>query len=121
MAKKARLAATWYRLTVKVRPGASRSAVINYDGKVLHVDVAAPAVENRANEKLVSTLADALDVGVTSIVVLRGQTSRIKTIGIALEPTAVAQWLSKLSVNASAAQKPGSVRGTGGESSRRSE
>jgi uncharacterized protein (TIGR00251 family) len=86
----------WYRLQVKVRPGASRSTIVGYDGAELKVDIAAPAVERRANDKLIAFLADQLAVGVTSVVILRGQSSRVKLVGIAAEATAVDRWLTGL-------------------------
>ncbi len=110
-----------YRLQVKVRPGASHTAVVGYDGSELKVDVAAPAVENRANEKLVDFLADQLSVGVTSVAILHGQSSRVKLVELAVESGAVDRWLAGFACpRFPEAPRPTKVPRAGGGPTRRS-
>jgi uncharacterized protein len=90
----------WYRITVKVRPGAARSTIVAHDAAGLTVHVAAPAVDNRANDKLVDLLAESLGVGKSSVVVLRGQTSRTKVIGIDRPSSVVEAWLTRVATTA---------------------
>ena len=73
---------SWYRLPVKVHSNDARSAISWSDSGCLKVRIAAPAVDNRANDQLIELLAKSLGVGRSSVVVLRGQTSRNKVIGI---------------------------------------
>jgi uncharacterized protein len=83
-----------YRLQVKVQPNAARSAIVGYTSATLKVDIAAPAVDNRANDSLVRFIADRLGIPVSAVTVLRGQTSRTKLLGISLEPESMEQWLA---------------------------
>jgi uncharacterized protein (TIGR00251 family) len=67
-------------LTVHVQPGAKRSEAAGLHGDALKVRVAAPPVEGRANAALIAFLADAFGVPKKSVTVVRGATSRRKTI-----------------------------------------
>jgi uncharacterized protein (TIGR00251 family) len=67
-------------LTVHVQPGAKRSEAAGLHGNALKVRVAAPPVEGRANAALITFLADAFGVPKKSVTVVRGATSRRKTI-----------------------------------------
>ena len=87
---------SWFRLQVHVRTRASRSAILGYDGTELKVAIRAAAVENQANTKLVALLADQLNVGIRSVVILRGHGSRVKLMGLDVEKRAVEQWLAGL-------------------------
>ena len=72
------------RLTIRVKPGASRSAVGGSygDPPALVVAVHAQPVDGRANEAVVSALADALGVKPRHVRVASGHTSRTKHIVI---------------------------------------
>ena len=65
-------------LAVHVQPRAGRSAVLGREGHALKVRVAAPPVDNRANEAARSLLADELGVPATSIELVGGARSRQK-------------------------------------------
>jgi hypothetical protein len=67
-------------LAVHAQPGAKRSEVAGLHGDALKIRVAAPPAEGRANEELTSFLAGALGVPKKSVTVVRGATSRRKTI-----------------------------------------
>jgi uncharacterized protein (TIGR00251 family) len=67
---------------VKVVPRASRTQVNGCVDGVLKLKVQAPPVEGAANEAVLRFLADTLDVAKSKVVVVRGETSRLKTIQV---------------------------------------
>lgn len=69
-------------LTVHVQPGARRSEVAGIHGDALKVRLAAPPVDGRANDELVRFMAEAFGVPRANVVLLRGTTSRRKTVRI---------------------------------------
>ncbi len=69
-------------LAIKAIPNAPRSAVVGWLGEALKVKVHAPPVEGRANEALCEFFASELDLPRRAISVLRGDTSRQKTLRI---------------------------------------
>ena len=72
------------RLTFKVRvvPRASRTEIVGEHGGALRVRIAAAPVDGAANEELVRFLARALKVPRNAVVVIGGQTSRLKSIAV---------------------------------------
>jgi len=84
-------------LAVRVTPNAKKSAFAGWtaDEKgrpVLLVKLAAPPVDGKANTKLISFLADELDCPKGQITLLRGTSSRQKTVEL---PAAVMERLPK--------------------------
>jgi len=81
---------TWYRrgadgtlvLSVHAQPGAKRTAVAGLHGDALKVRVAAPALEDRANEALVEFLAEAFEVPRRAVTLAAGSRSREKRFEI---------------------------------------
>lgn len=76
------------RLRVHVRPGAGRSAVVGRYGDALHVRVAAPPVDMRANRACLELLADALGVASSQLDLVGGERSankRVELSGIDVE------------------------------------
>jgi uncharacterized protein len=71
------------RIDLKVTPGAKSDEVLGWSGEVLRVKVRAPALEGRANEAVLEMLAGHLGIPRRGITLLRGDTSRQKTIAIA--------------------------------------
>ena len=69
-------------LSLKVVPGASRSGVAGWLGDNLKVRVAAPAEGGRANDAVTKTLAAALGVPPTSVVIVAGHASPRKRVEI---------------------------------------
>ena len=71
------------RLSVRVAPGSVREEIAGLmaDG-ALKVRVNAPAVENRANEALISLLSRELKVPKSAIRIRRGGASRRKVVDI---------------------------------------
>lgn len=69
-------------LSIKAIPNAPRSEVVGWLGEALKVKVHAPPVEGRANEALCEFLAGELGLPRRAVTVLRGDTSRQKTLRI---------------------------------------
>jgi uncharacterized protein len=70
-------------LELLVQPRASRTRVVGeHDGR-LKLQLAAPPVDGEANAALVEYLARALGVPRASVVLLRGETGRRKTVKVA--------------------------------------
>ncbi|MCC6346610.1 MAG: YggU family protein [Nitrospirales bacterium] len=75
-------------LEVKVIPKSSHTGIAGVmDGTVVKVKLTAPPVEGAANEQLIAFLAEEFGIKKSSIVILKGETSRRKTVkltGVAL-------------------------------------
>lgn len=67
-------------LAIKLQPRASANEIGTALGDELRVKVTAPPVDSAANEALVRFLADQLDCPRNCVELIRGQTSRHKTI-----------------------------------------
>ena len=68
-------------VTVRVVPRASRDE-LGFDGTTLRARLTAPPVDGAANEALVELLASRLGVARRSISIVRGATSRTKSVSI---------------------------------------
>ena len=71
-------------LTLHVQPGAKRTGIDGTHGDALKVRLAAPPVDGKANGELRRYLADAFGVPLAGVTLLRGETSRQKTVRIAM-------------------------------------
>jgi len=69
-------------LALHVQPGAKRTEVAGVHGDALRIRLAAPPVEGKANAALLRFLADAFDVPLRNVTLVRGETSRSKTVRI---------------------------------------
>jgi uncharacterized protein (TIGR00251 family) len=74
--------ATGWRLSLTVQPGAKRTGVVGEHGATLKVRVAAPADAGKANQALCAFLAQELGTPVRTVTVVRGQSSRTKTVAV---------------------------------------
>lgn len=70
-------------LAVKLQPRASKNEIGPPLGDELKIKVTAPPVEGAANEALIDLLADTLGCPRSAVRIVRGQTSRHKTVLIA--------------------------------------
>ena len=68
------------RLVVQIQPNAKRNEVISFTENILHLKIAAPPVEGKANRELIVFLSKILDVPKSNIVVEKGATSRRKNL-----------------------------------------
>ncbi|MER2265096.1 DUF167 family protein [Methylobacterium oxalidis] len=87
------------RLSVRLTPRGGRDALdgvgTGADGPaVLQVRVAAPPVEGAANAALIALLAEALRTRRSDIVVLSGETARLKVLRLAGDGPALAERLA---------------------------
>ena len=69
-------------LGLHVQPGARRTEVAGVHGDALKIRLAAPAVEGKANAELQRFLAAAFGVPRRAVTLVRGETSRQKTVRI---------------------------------------
>ena len=69
-------------LSIKLQPRASRNEIGETLGSELRIKVTAPPVDAAANEALVRLLADTFDCPKGQVLLLRGHTSRHKTVKI---------------------------------------
>ena len=69
-------------LAVRLQPRASRNEIGDAPDKELKVKVTAPPVDSAANEALLRLLADTLDCPRGAVQLVRGQTSRHKTVSV---------------------------------------
>jgi hypothetical protein len=67
-------------VAVHVQPRAGRTAVVGRHGDALKVRVAAPPVDDRANDAAVALLAEVLDLPVSAMSVVTGARSRVKRV-----------------------------------------
>jgi uncharacterized protein (TIGR00251 family) len=70
-------------LAIHAQPGAKRTEVAGPHGEALKVRVAAPPLEGRANDELIALIAETLGVRRKSVSVVKGGTSRRKTVLVA--------------------------------------
>ena len=70
------------QLTVKATPRASKTAVAGADDAWLRIRLQAPPVDGRANEALTEFLVKKLDLPKRAVVVVSGETGRIKRVRI---------------------------------------
>jgi hypothetical protein len=69
------------RLTVRVIPGAKKERIQPH-GEVLKIYLTAPALEGRANKRLVEVLADYFTTKKSNITIIRGAKTREKIVEI---------------------------------------
>ncbi|MGA2751566.1 MAG: DUF167 domain-containing protein [Verrucomicrobiota bacterium] len=69
-------------LAVKVQPRASRTEIDGPLGNELKIKVTAPPVDAAANQALVDLLAETLDCSRGAVSIVRGRSSRRKTVRI---------------------------------------
>src|ERR1700682_707318 len=82
--------APWYRrnhdgslcISIHAQPGAKRTEVCGLHGDALKIRVAAPALEDRANDALLEFLASELGVAKRCVMIVSGGKSRDKRIDI---------------------------------------
>ena len=67
-------------LFVKAQPRASKNEIGQAIGAELKIKVTAPPVDSAANQAIVEFLAEKLNCGKSSVSLIRGETSRHKTI-----------------------------------------
>ena len=69
-------------LMLHVQPGAARSEFAGMYGDALKLRLAAPPIEGKANDELIRFLADLFGVPRRNVLLLRGETTRAKTVRV---------------------------------------
>jgi uncharacterized protein len=87
------------RVSIRVRPGAARTAVGGTYGDALVVAVAARAVEGKATEAALRALADALGVRRGDVRLVTGVRSRDKIVEVRGLPADLIERVSRLRSN----------------------
>jgi uncharacterized protein (TIGR00251 family) len=77
---------SFLRVTIRVKPGASRTRVGGRLGDALVVAVTAPAVDGRATEAALRALSTTLGVRRADVALVSGATGRTKIVDVA-DPT----------------------------------
>jgi len=90
------------RLSLRVSPGSTKTAVVGRYGDGWKLRVAAPAESGQANDAVVRLLADVLSLSVQRVEIVSGQTSRNKVVEI--------DGLTEEAVQAALARASGVVR-----------
>jgi uncharacterized protein (TIGR00251 family) len=70
------------RLAIKVTPSAGRNEIVDTKEGVVYIKIAAPPDKGKANKELISFLADKLRIKKSAVRIVKGQTSRHKTVVI---------------------------------------
>ncbi|MBT5855215.1 YggU family protein [bacterium] len=71
------------RFTIRVIPNASRNQIVGWiEEGVLKVKLTAPATDGKANKYLIEFLAKEIGVSKSAVTIVRGETSRHKTIQV---------------------------------------
>lgn len=78
-------------LTIHVQPRARRTEVAGRHGDAIKIRLAAPPVDDAANEELVRFLAEALEVPRAAVSITRGGTARRKTVTVVGRTAAAAE------------------------------
>jgi len=69
-------------LRVKAVPGSSINKIADIQEDVLRVKIKAPAVEGAANKELIKFLSKTLRIAKSDIEILKGETSKVKSLSI---------------------------------------
>ena len=74
--------ATGARIKIRVQPRASRNTISGVRAGILRVRVTAPPVDGLANAAAIVLLAEALDMPKSAIRLVKGTSSREKTLAV---------------------------------------
>lgn len=71
-----------FEIPVRIQPKSSRDEIAGiHDGR-LKIKLTAPPVDGKANERLVSFIAKTLGVPKSGVEIVKGKTSRLKTLRV---------------------------------------
>jgi len=69
-------------IKIKLLPRSSKNQIVGKEGDTLKVKVTSPPVDGKANEALIELLAKRLGVSKSSIKIISGRRSKLKTVTI---------------------------------------
>ena len=81
-------------LNLYIQPNARKEGVDGIHGDRIKIRISAPAVDNKANQKLVALLANTFAVPKSAIQLTKGDKSRHKTVVIS-QPRELPSWIAK--------------------------
>jgi uncharacterized protein (TIGR00251 family) len=85
-------------LQVVAKPASGRRRILRRDARGLLIELNSQPSKGRANEELITFLAELLGTARTSVTIIGGRTSRVKTVRIAnAQPAQVAALLQAYS------------------------
>lgn len=83
-------------ITVQIQPKSSRDEITGIHNGRLKIKIAAPPVEGKANQRLISFIAKTFRVPKSGVEIVKGKTSKLKTVKISgLDQKAYNEFLSK--------------------------
>ena len=82
-------------IEVKVLPKSERDEIRGFVNGILKVRVSAPPIEGKANERLIELISRTMEVSRSNVSIIKGRTSRIKTISIEGVSEGRFNWLKK--------------------------
>lgn len=71
------------RISVRVKPRASRTRILRAEGLSIEASLAAPPVDGAANAELIGLLSRALAVSKTALRLILGETAKNKVVEVA--------------------------------------
>ena len=69
-------------INIKVTPRSSKNEIIPQSDGSYKIRLTVPPVDGKANEKIIELLSDYFDVAKSKVVIVRGESSRNKTLSI---------------------------------------
>jgi uncharacterized protein (TIGR00251 family) len=78
---------------VRLVPGAKTDQIVGQEAGIYKIRLMAPPIDGRANEALIRFLADQLDIAPSRISIIKGHTSKHKTLDIPLSEDALKKGL----------------------------
>lgn len=80
-------------LSVQIQPKSSKDEVVGMLGENLKIKITAPPIDGKANAHLCSLIAKWFDVPKSRVNILKGETSKIKTLLIK-QPQQLPDWIT---------------------------
>ena len=67
-------------IQVQIQPGSSKDQIIGLHNGRLKIKISAPPVDGKVNQNLIEFIAKALGVSKSKIEIVKGRTSKLKTL-----------------------------------------
>jgi len=81
-------------LHVQIQPKSSKDEVVGILGENLKIKITAPPIDGKANEHLCRFIAKVFNVSKSQVSILKGETSKIKTLLIK-QPQQLPNWITE--------------------------
>lgn len=83
-------------IDVLIQPRSSRDEIVGMHEGRLKIKISAPPVDGKSNERLTELLSKAFRVPKSNIEIIRGKSSKLKTVKVAgIDTTSCEEFLSK--------------------------